>query len=91
TSSNSDAKPASSTTTSNGLDDATLKAVMLDLATQKTGPESDMIAFDQNLEADLGVDSIKRVDIVSGVLDKLPENITAAITDEKRSSLSTAS
>jgi 3-oxoacyl-[acyl-carrier-protein] synthase-3 len=40
-----------------------LKNIILNIVTEKTGYEADMIDFNQNLEADLGVDSIKRIDI----------------------------
>jgi len=67
-----------------------IKDIILNIVTEKTGYEADMIEFNQNLEADLGVDSIKRVDIVGGVLDSLPESYKNALGDEGRTKLNTA-
>lgn len=83
------AAPAASNNNT-ALDEAKLKQIMLGVVTEKTGYEADMIAFNQNLEADLGVDSIKRVDIVGGVLDALPPSYVKALGDEGRSKLSTS-
>jgi len=76
--------------TAGALDLETLKKIILSVVTQKTGYEEDMIEFGQNLEADLGIDSIKRVEIVGGVLEELPETYTTALSDGGRSKLSTA-
>lgn len=72
------------------LDIEGLKKIILSVVTEKTGYEEDMIEFGQNLEADLGIDSIKRVEIVGGVLDELPENYAKLLSDSGRSKMSTA-
>lgn len=87
-----EAKPAAPTAT-NGtktLDETRLKDVILSVVSDKTGYEADMIEFNQNMEADLGIDSIKRVEIVGGVLDMLPDSYAKALGDSGRTKLSTA-
>ena len=44
---------------------------VLEVMSDKTGYEPDMIEMDFNLEEDLGVDSIKRVEILSEVQNRL--------------------
>ena len=50
---------------------AQAEAVVLEVLAQKTGYEADMIEEDMELESELGIDSIKRVEILSAVQDKL--------------------
>ena len=45
---------------------------MLEVVADKTGYPADMLHADMNLEADLGIDSIKRVEILSAVRTALP-------------------
>ncbi len=42
-----------------------LEDLLLGIASERTGYPADMLALDANLEADLGVDSIKRVEIIA--------------------------
>ncbi|MCH9770340.1 MAG: hypothetical protein K0U12_05615, partial [Gammaproteobacteria bacterium] len=51
---------------------ADLHTVMLDVVAEKTGYPSHMINMDMDMESDLGIDSIKRVEILSGVQSKVP-------------------
>jgi acyl carrier protein len=46
---------------------------MLAVVAEKTGYPVDMLTLDMDLEGDLGVDSIKRVEILSAVQDQAPE------------------
>jgi len=55
---------------SSGID---LQALMLDVVADKTGYPTEMLGLEMDLEADLGVDSIKRVEILSAVQDEYPE------------------
>lgn len=57
-------------------------AVILEAISDKTGYPEDMIEADMELEADLGVDSIKRVEIISDTVNKLGITLTAADTEE---------
>ena len=46
---------------------------LLQVVADKTGYPVDMLELDMQLDADLGIDSIKRVEIFSAVQDRLPE------------------
>ena len=46
---------------------------MLSVVAESTGYPAEMLAMSMNLEADLGIDSIKRVEILSAVTEKAPE------------------
>ncbi|MDW7772815.1 MAG: polyketide synthase dehydratase domain-containing protein [Desulfobulbaceae bacterium] len=47
-----------------GIDGESVRQALLDLVSEKTGYPAEMIGMDQKLEADLGIDSIKRVEIL---------------------------
>ncbi|WP_437497262.1 SDR family oxidoreductase [Sorangium sp. So ce1099] len=51
---------------------AALEALMLAVVAEKTGYPAEMLALHMELEADLGVDSIKRVEILSAVRERAP-------------------
>ncbi len=55
------------------FDPAKLTDMLLNIVEQKTGYPRDMVGLDQNLESDLGIDSIKRIEVVGAMLQKLPE------------------
>ncbi|OZS43867.1 type I polyketide synthase [Photobacterium sanguinicancri] len=63
---------AASTATSNGLDAAHVQSTMLDVVADKTGYPAEMLDLAMDMEADLGIDSIKRVEILGTVQDQLP-------------------
>ena len=46
--------------------------VLLQVVSEKTGYPVDMLELDMRLDADLGIDSIKRVEILSAIQDRLP-------------------
>ena len=50
-----------------------IENVLLAAVAEKTGYPEEMLDLDMQLEADLGIDSIKRVEILSAVNDALPE------------------
>ncbi|MBK9966591.1 MAG: SDR family oxidoreductase [Holophagales bacterium] len=50
-----------------------LQALMLAVVAEKTGYPADMLNLGMDLEGDLGIDSIKRVEILSAVADQAPE------------------
>ena len=56
---------------SSGLSAESAVTVVLEVLAQKTGYETDMLEMDMDLETELGVDSIKRVEILSDVQSKL--------------------
>jgi NAD(P)-dependent dehydrogenase (short-subunit alcohol dehydrogenase family)/acyl carrier protein len=53
------------------LDPEAMLAQLLDLVSERTGYPKESLSVDQDLEADLGVDSIKRVEILSNLADTL--------------------
>ncbi|HEY3521266.1 MAG TPA: SDR family NAD(P)-dependent oxidoreductase [Rhodanobacteraceae bacterium] len=67
-----------------------LQETLLGIVEEKTGYPRDMVGLDRNLEADLGIDSIKRVEIVGTLLQGLPENMRARLV-EVRTRLNTQS
>jgi NAD(P)-dependent dehydrogenase (short-subunit alcohol dehydrogenase family) len=62
--------------------------MLLAIVEEKTGYPRDMVGLDQNLEADLGIDSIKRIEVVGAMLQLLPAGHREALT-ESRSKLNT--
>jgi len=57
----------------NSIDASALQSLMLDVVAEKTGYPSEMLNLDMHLENDLGIDSIKRVEILAGVMEAAPE------------------
>lgn len=56
-----------------------IKALLLETVSEKTGYPTDMLGLDLDLEADLSIDSIKRMEIIGSLRDKL--NISGSIED----------
>ena len=52
---------------------AAVADVLLSIVAEKTGYPPEMLELDMQLDADLGIDSIKRVEILSAVQDRIPE------------------
>src|SRR5207245_8062375 len=50
----------------------TSEAVLLEVVAEKTGYPAEMLELDMELDADLGIDSIKRVEIFSALQERLP-------------------
>ena len=65
------AQPTAVNPAVNGVGD--IKSVLLAAVSDKTGYPTEMLELDMKLEADLGIDSIKRVEILSAVNEALPE------------------
>ena len=63
---------------------------LLGIVEEKTGYPRDMLGLDQHLESDLGIDSIKRVEVVSALLKLLPDSQREALT-QNRGKLNTES
>ncbi|AQS37342.1 hypothetical protein Sps_02184 [Shewanella psychrophila] len=49
-----------------------VQATMLEVVAEKTGYPTEMLELEMDMEADLGIDSIKRVEILGTVQDELP-------------------
>ena len=65
-----------------------LADMLLGIIEEKTGYPRDMVGLDQGLEADLGIDSIKRIEVVGAMLQALPEQMREALAPN-RSKLNT--
>lgn len=59
-------------TSINGPEVADLTEALMDVVAEKTGYPVDMLELDMNLDTDLGIDSIKRVEILSAFQEKMP-------------------
>ncbi|HET6583872.1 MAG TPA: SDR family NAD(P)-dependent oxidoreductase, partial [Nannocystaceae bacterium] len=62
------------------LDREALTELLLRVVEDKTGYPRDMVSLTQNLESDLGIDSIKRVEVATAMLEFLPEAHRAVLT-----------
>ena len=82
------AKPAQGSESNAGLDRVQLTDILLGIVEEKTGYPRDMVGLDQSLESDLGIDSIKRIEVVGAMLQVLPEQLRQALT-ASRSKLNT--
>ena len=51
---------------------ADAEKVMLEVVAEKTGYPTEMLDLEMDMEADLGIDSIKRVEILGTVQDEMP-------------------
>ncbi|RIK64529.1 MAG: polyketide-type polyunsaturated fatty acid synthase PfaA, partial [Planctomycetota bacterium] len=49
-----------------------LESAVLEIVGEKTGYPREMIALEMDIEADLGIDSIKRVEIVAAIEERVP-------------------
>jgi acyl transferase domain-containing protein/NAD(P)-dependent dehydrogenase (short-subunit alcohol dehydrogenase family) len=50
-----------------------IQAILLQAVSEKTGYPAEMLELDMELDSDLGIDSIKRVEIFSALQERLPE------------------
>ncbi|MFN7852248.1 MAG: beta-ketoacyl synthase N-terminal-like domain-containing protein, partial [Dolichospermum sp.] len=55
------------------IDKATLSQTLLNVVSDKTGYPVEMLELSMDMEADLGIDSIKRVEILGGLLEIYPD------------------
>ena len=63
--------PHDKTTESTGASDPA--SALLSVITEKTGYPAEMLEFSMDMEADLGIDSIKRVEIMWAIQERFPE------------------
>ena len=64
-----------------------IAAVLLEVVSEKTGYPVEMLELDMGMDSDLGIDSIKRVEILSTLQERLPD--TPAIGPEHLGTLHT--
>ena len=69
------------TTTAQSTPGADVATSLLEVVAEKTGYPQEMLELDMSLDADLGIDSIKRVEILSAIQEKLP-NLPALQPDQ---------
>ncbi|MBO1894773.1 acyltransferase domain-containing protein [Shewanella sp. BF02_Schw] len=63
---------SATTTPTTGLSADTVLSTMMSVVADKTGYPAEMLELSMDMEADLGIDSIKRVEILGTVQDELP-------------------
>jgi acyl transferase domain-containing protein len=61
------------TVTESGPDASVLSSALLAIVSEKTGYPAEMLELEMDVEADLGIDSIKRVEILGAMRDQFPE------------------
>jgi len=66
------AQPVSAPVASSGSSDSEISQALLEVVAEKTGYQSEMLDLSMDLESDLGVDSIKRVEILYAIQERLP-------------------
>ncbi len=59
--------------TENSAQAGYIEKVLLEIVADKTGYPEDILNLEMNLDADLGIDSIKRVEILSALQERMPE------------------
>ena len=62
---------------------AEIEAKLLDVVSERTGYPTDMLELDADLEGDLGIDSIKRVEVAGSFTADLDEDVRAGIDMEQ--------
>ena len=70
-----------STATNVEQSDVDINNLLLNVVSEKTGYPLEMLSLDMSLDTDLGIDSIKRVEILSALQEKLPWS--AAVNPEE--------
>ena len=66
------AAPPASPPSNGDLDKSAVTDLLLGIVEERTGYSRDMLALDRDMEADLGIDSIKRVEIIGALLKAMP-------------------
>jgi acyl transferase domain-containing protein len=66
------AEPITQPPAAAGPDREALAAIVLDVIADKTGYPADMLALEMDLEADLGIDSIKRMEVLMAIRERVP-------------------
>ena len=68
-----EATPVAPAQAAGGISLEALSDAMLDIVSEKTGYPTDMLDLDMDIEADLGIDSIKRVEILGAMREQFPD------------------
>ena len=56
-----------------GIDAGNVEKVLLEVVAEKTGYPADILNLDMEMDSDLGIDSIKRVEILSALQQRIPD------------------
>ncbi len=64
------------------LDRSSLTQMLLELVSDRTGYPTEMLGLDQDIEAELGIDSIKRVEILGTLQKSLPTKIGKTVQSQ---------
>ncbi len=56
-----------------GVDSSALQKILMEVVSEKTGYPAEMLELNMDMEADLGIDSIKRVEIFGALTSQYPE------------------
>ena len=62
-----------------------LTQILLGLVSDRTGYPSEMLGLDRDMEAELGIDSIKRVEILGALQKNLPEPYSTSVKEQMES------
>ncbi|WP_030213127.1 type I polyketide synthase [Streptomyces sp. NRRL WC-3626] len=73
-------EPAPAPAPAAGMDAGKVRSVLLEVVADKTGYPADMLDLTMNVEADLGIDSIKRVEIMGVTLGDIVDFIAGETT-----------
>lgn len=65
-------QPAAQAPAASAANTDALTAIIREVISEKTGYPVEMLELDLQLDTDLGIDSIKRVEILSGIQEKMP-------------------
>jgi malonyl CoA-acyl carrier protein transacylase len=68
-----------------GLDPAQVTQMLLDIVSDRTGYPAEMLGLEQDMEAELGIDSIKRVEILGALQKSLPASVATVVQDQMES------
>ena len=64
--------PVATPPPSTGIDNGQLARILLEVVSEKTGYPAEMLELNMDMEADLGIDSIKRVEIFGALTQQYP-------------------
>ena len=65
-------KTAAEAPIEDSISDRQISSILLEVVADKTGYPQDLIDLDMEIESGLGIDSIKRVEILSSLIDRFP-------------------
>src|SRR5262249_47579374 len=63
-------------------DRAALTALLVQQVSERTGYPLEMLGLDHDIEAELGIDSIKRVEILGALQERLPAAVVARVAEQ---------